>query len=138
MLEASPALAKAAARALGSGPASISVRAVDLSLPRVESGRRIAFVATVSDASGSPLSLPISAVPAGEAYALAFAKASGLIASKIAAALLLARYGQWVVAAYDPEGCDDGLVAELYPKSGGPARLGISELELALLGGWKP
>jgi hypothetical protein len=137
-LEASPTLATAAERALGANPASISVRAVDLSLPQEESGRRVAFIAAASDSSGSTQSLPLSAVMAGEVYAQAFAKASGIDASKINAALILARYGQCVVSAYDPEDCDDGLVVELFPKGGGPARLGILDLELALLGGWKP
>jgi hypothetical protein len=138
ILEASPALAKAAARALGSRPSSLAVRAVDLSLPQGESGRRLSFVASVADASGSALSLPLSAAVAGEAYARSFAKAAGLDASKLDAARLLARYGQWVASAYDPEDCDDGLVAELFPKGGGPSRLGPIEPELALLGGWKP
>jgi hypothetical protein len=137
-LEASPSLSKAAARALGSIPSSLGVRAVDLSLPSKESGRRIAFVATASDASGSSISLPLSAAAAGGAYAEAFAKASGLNAPKANPSLLLSKYGQWIVSAYDPEGVDDGLVVEVFPTSGGPARLGSPELELALLGGWRP
>jgi hypothetical protein len=138
MLESSPSLAKAAARALGSKPASLAVRAVDLSLPAEESGRRVAFVAMVSDASGSALSLPISADAAAEPYAAAFAKASGIDPSKLRPASLLAKYGQWLVSAYDPEGTDDGLVLGVFPAGGGPPRLSDNELELALLGGWRP
>jgi hypothetical protein len=137
-LEASPALAKAVARALGSKPSSLGVHAVDLSLPSGESGRRIAFVATAAEASGSTISIPLSSSSAAEAYAAAFSKASGLSASDANPALLLAGYGQWVVSAYDPEGSDDGLVIETFPKEGGPLRVGILELELALLGDWRP
>jgi hypothetical protein len=137
-LEASPSLAKAATRALGSKLSSLSVRAVDLSLPPEESGRRLAFVATASDASGSSFSLPLSAALAAEQYALAFAKAAGLDSSKANPAPLLAKYGQWIVSAYDPEGADDGLVVDTYPSGVGPARLGSLELELALLEGWNP
>jgi hypothetical protein len=137
-LEASPTLYKAAARGLGTKPASVGVRAVDLTLPPEESGRRIAFVATVSDSAGSSITLPLDAATAGEPYAQAFAKAAGLGAIKDKASSILSRYGQWVVSAYDPEGADDGLVVDVFPAGGGPPGLGIDDLELALLGGWRP
>jgi hypothetical protein len=137
-LEASNAVAKAAALALGSSPAGILVYAIDLDLPPEEYGRRIAFFATATDASGLSLSFPLSAEVGGEMYASAFSKAAGFGSAKPDSAALLAKYGQLVVSAYDPEGSNSALTIEHYPKNGGPARLGDAELELALLGGWRP
>jgi hypothetical protein len=137
-MESMPSLARAAARALGAAPAGLGVRAVDLGPPPGEAGRRLAFVATATDASGSSLSLPLGAAAAGEAYALAFAKASGLEASRVNPTALLAKYGQYLVSAYDPEGSGDSLAIDAFPLGGGLARLGPTELELALLGGWLP
>jgi hypothetical protein len=132
-LESLPSIAKAASQALGSVPSSLAVRGIDLSLPAEESGRRIAFIAIATDASGVTLSFPVRAAEAGEAYASAFAKVADL-----PGAAKLSAYGQWIACAYDPEGADDGLVFETYPKGGGPSLLDAVALELAFLGGWRP
>jgi hypothetical protein len=137
-LEASTAVAKAAALALGASPAGILVYAIDLDLPPEEPGRRISFFATVTDASGLSLSLPLRAETAGAMYAAAFSRAAGLGLSKADPSALLARYGQCVVSAYDPVGWNNDLAIESYPKNGGPSRFGDTELEIALLEGWRP
>ena len=83
--------------------------------------------------------MPIKPEIAAAAYASAFAKASGIEASKAAlTSAFLSRYGQWIVAAYDPEGTNDRLVGEVFPTGGGPAVLRDLDLELALLAGWQP
>jgi hypothetical protein len=137
-LEAAPSVSKAAETALGGAASSLVVSSVDLSLPARESGRRLAFVASASDSQGSSVSLPIRPELSAEVYAASFAKASGIGSPKSLPAELLSRYGQWIVAAYDPEGENDGLVVDVFPKGGGPARVGSLDLELALLGGWQP
>jgi hypothetical protein len=137
-LEASTDLVKASTLALGAKPAGIVVRAIDLKLPSPQSGRRLAFFATVTDASGQSVSLPLRADAAGTEYAGAFARAAGFGSAKVDASSFLAKYGQFTVSAYDPEGSNDALVIAVYPGGGGPARLGDCELELALLGGWRP
>jgi hypothetical protein len=141
-LEASPSLAKAAALALGSAPAAITVRSIDLRLPPGEYGRRIAFFAVTRNASGQSVSIPLPAGKAGEEYAAAFAKAAGLLPVKADPAALLVKYRQFIVSAYDPEGLNDALAIDVYPDGGGAVRrgdrLGATDLELALIGGWRP
>jgi len=138
-LEASPSVMRAMEAVFGGKYASMVVSSADLLLPSEESGRRLAFVATASDSQGSSLSVPIQPETAAMAYASAFAKASGIEASQAAyPSAFLSRYGQWIVAAYDPEGANDRLVDEVFPKGGGPAILKDLDLELALLGGWQP
>jgi hypothetical protein len=138
-LEASPSVERDMEAALGGKYSSLMVSSADLLLPPEESGRRLAFVATASDSKGSSLSVPIQPQTAAMAYASAFAKASGIEASKAAnPSVFLSRYGQWIVAAYDPEGANDRFVDEVFPKGGGPAALSGLDLELALLGGWRP
>ncbi len=140
-LESSGFLAKAAALALGSPASGISVRYFDFP-PPVEAGRRVAFFAVISDASGRSVSLPLPAEAAGVEYSRAFARAAGLrsaaVAVKTDAAALLARYGQSVVSAYDPEGSGDSLAMDSFPRGYSPSRLDDSALELALLGDWRP
>lgn len=138
-LESSPSVERAMEAASGGKYTSLIVSSADLLLPPGESGRRLAFVATASGSEGSSLSVPIQPETAAMAYAPAFAKASGLEASKAAnPSAFLSRYGQWIVAAYDPEGSNDHFVDEVFPKGGGPAVLSDLDLELALLGGWRP
>jgi hypothetical protein len=138
-LEASPSLAKAAALALGGGAISLSVHAFDLRLGPEESGRRLAFVATAASSTGSSLSLPLDATEAGQAYAKAFATVAGLSPNGLVPNRFLAKYGQWVVAAYDPESSDGSLIEAVFPDStGGPSSVGELELELAISGGWRP
>jgi hypothetical protein len=138
-LESSPSVERAAEAAFGGKYSSLVVSSADLLLPSEESGRRLAFVASVSGAQGSGLSMPIKPEIAAAAYSSAFARASGIEASKAAnPSAFLPRYGQWIVAAYDPKGANDCLVDEVFPKGGGPAVLSDLDLELALLGGWQP
>jgi hypothetical protein len=150
-LESSGIVFKASSRALGSSPIDLVVRSQDLSLPVEESGRRLAFFAVATDSSGASISLAIAAETAGLEYATAFARAAGLGTLKSsgpepeAAKILLARYGQFVVSAYNPEGADDGLLMDYFPKTPEvsiktitPHRLGETDLELALLSGWRP
>ncbi len=141
MLESSRLLAKAASLALGSPASGINVRYFDLAPPQ-EAGRRVAFFAVASDASGRSVSLPIPAEEAGVEYSRAFAKAAGLrpaaVAAKTGAAALLAKYGQSVVSAYDPEGSGDFLATDSFPRGDSSAGLDDSALELALLGNWRP
>jgi hypothetical protein len=141
-LEASPSLAKAAALALGSAPSAIIVRSIDLRLPPGENGRRIAFFAVARNASGQSVSIPIPAGKAGAEYAAAFGKAAGLWPIKADPATLLVKYRQFIVSAYDPEGLNDALAIDVYPDGGEAARrgdrLGATDLELALIGGWRP
>jgi hypothetical protein len=138
-LEASTSVERAMEIAVGGKYSSLVVSFADLILPPGESGRRIAFVATASDSQGSSLAMPIKPEAAAMAYASAFAKASGIDSSKAAnLSAFLSRYGQWIVAAYDPEGANDRFVDEVFPKGGGPAVLSSLDLELAILGGWQP
>ena len=151
-LESSPTLARAAARALGSGAAGIAVRASDLSLPPNESGRRIAFFASASDASGLSIDYPLPAEMAAAEYAAAFSRVAGLEPAKLGTAELLSRFGQLAVCAYGPEDSDDSYVLDYFPKGRGsgtspgsypslssyPSLLADLDLELALLGGWRP
>jgi hypothetical protein len=141
-LESSGAVAKAAALALGSDPASLAVRAVDLEVPDGDSGRLVSFYAVATDAGGLAISLPVSADWAGVAYAAAFAKAAGLAqtprASTFEGSSLLARYGQVIVAAYDPEGSKAAYTIASLPDGKGPPAISDAELEYALLGGWQP
>jgi hypothetical protein len=131
-LEASAALAKAASRALGKAPASLVVRA--LSLDPGSGSRLIAFIASASDASGSSVSMPIgSGLAAGE-YAVAFAKAAGITDAKTEKAALLAKYGQRIVCAYDPESSGESLAIDYFPGPGS-ARPYPDELEYLLLEG---
>jgi hypothetical protein len=138
-LEASASLIGAAARALGSAPVGLSVRAVELRSEAGGSGRRLAFEAAATDSSGYSINLPVDAEAAGRIYAAAFAKACGIEPSKYNPAVLLARYGQLVLSAYDPSGSDDSLDIDSYPSEGiGGRYLSSIDLELALLGGWRP
>jgi|GEM_PF-2882428 hypothetical protein len=141
-LEASGSIAKAAALALGSSPAGISVRSIDLKMPPGEAGRKIAFFAIAQDASGHSVSIPLAADKAGTEYAAAFAKAAGLRPAAAGPAAALARYRQFIVTAYDPEGSYASLAVDIYPKATGPEQegklLGAMDLELALLGERRP
>jgi hypothetical protein len=151
-LEAQDSVARAAALALGAKAELLVVGSVDLgpSPPGPdgagEPGRRIAFFATATDATGASVSFPIGAELAGTEYSIAFAKAARLGPSKGDLALAFSRYGQSLVSAYDPEGSKDYLAIEAFPQVGAarsearpaPRFLGATDLELALLGGWQP
>jgi hypothetical protein len=137
-LETAPFLLEAAERALGTAPASLKVRAVNLRSGQDRSERRVAFIATAANSSGDSFEIPVDASTAGKAYAWAFAKASGLEAPRSDPSSLLAKYGQRVVCAYDPEGCEDRLETGAQPSGSEERSLGAIELELALLGGWRP
>ena len=115
--------------------------------PAGESGRRIAFFATATDAAGLSLSLPIAAEKSGVEYASAFVVAAGLAQGSEAgksglgraeALAILEKYSQYAVFAYDPEGSKDSFVMGLYPKGAGPSLLQESDVELAQLGAWRP
>jgi hypothetical protein len=137
-LESTASIVNSARAALGSAPTSLVVRSVDLMLPTDEMGRRLAFIAIASDASGLSISLPLDSTIAGEAYALAFAKAAGIDISKAQPSILLSRYRQCVVSAYAPESSNGQFVIESFPKGIGPIPLDYLDLELALVGGWRP
>jgi hypothetical protein len=136
-LEASAAVSKAAARALGSSAVSILVRSIDIDAPPERPGRRIAFFATATDASGFSVSFPLGAELSGAVYAVAFSRAAGLDSAADPKALMM-KYGQFAVSAYDPEGMRGALVIDVFPDSEDPARLAEGDLELALLGAWRP
>jgi hypothetical protein len=137
-LEASPAVAKAAAAALGSAPKGIVVKAVDLD-PQAGEGRVVAFYATASDSSGQEVSFPIEAGTSAAEYAFAFAKAAGLGSSAGSSPRsLLAKYDQVLLSAYDPEGSRTTYVVDSFPEGRGPDRIDIVGIEKALMGGWQP
>lgn len=147
-LEASALVAKAATLALGAAPAGIVARSIDLGSPPGRFDRRIAFFAVATDATGKTISLPLGAELAGNEYSAAFARAAGLRPSSAAPTALLAKYGQVIVSAYDPEGSKDFFAVDQFPRSPGSAgeagrlvvgRLVVAtDLELALLGAWRP
>ncbi len=145
-LEGSPQVAKAAAQALGSAPASLLVRMIDLQPPPEAFGRELAFFATATDAAGQSISFPVRADLAAAEYAGEFARAAGFTQkaelTKVERAQVLAKYDQVVVSAYDPEGSRLAFAIDAFPKEGSPARLlhplDRADLELALLRGWRP
>jgi hypothetical protein len=139
-LEAQPQLSRAASLALGSKAESLIVSSADLPRAEGDFGRRIAFLATATDSAGFSVNLPLRADIAGPEYAAAFAKAARLGAEKFDSSALLAKYGQAVVSAYDPEGSREDLAVGLFPRSSGPASrlLSNTDAELALIGGWRP
>ena len=103
-LESSSAVVRSASAALGSTPTDMSVRAVDLGPGHGKTGRRIAFFATAADAAGLSVCFPLRADVSGPEYATSFARAARLAPSKTDPAVVLARYGQIVVSAYDQIG----------------------------------
>ncbi len=112
-------------------------------MPPGNGGRRLAFFAVATDPSGVSVSLPLPAATAASEYAAAFARAARLGSAALGQSRAnpsptLAKYGQCVVTAYDPEGSNDSLTIDSLPKEGGPAPLSRTDLELALLGGWRP
>jgi hypothetical protein len=137
-LESSSALVSAARAALGSSPVNLVVRPVTLEPRSADEGRRLAFVAIAADASGASVSIPIGAAIAGEAYAIAFARSGGLDMTKVQISSLLREYGQQVATAYAPESSGDCLVVDLMPKGDSSDILDAIDLELALIGGWRP
>jgi hypothetical protein len=137
-IETDASLIGAATRALGAAPTGLVVRSVNLRSSQEGGGRMIAFMATAADAAGNSINLPVDPVTAGKAYASAFARASGLAASRIDSISLLTKYGQRVVSAYDPENDDDSLEIGVFPPSRDSVGIGSIELELAMLGGWRP
>ena len=137
-VEAEASVIGAATRALGIVPAALAVRAVYLRSGQAGAGRTIAFIATAADAAGNSINLPVDPETAGKAYASAFARAAGFAVSRIDPLSFLTKYGQRVVSAYDPEGSDDSLEIGIFPPSQGIAGIASVELELAMLGGWRP
>jgi hypothetical protein len=136
-LESAPSLVAAASRALGSAPASLSVRSVELPRRSGEAGRSFAFEAVATDPSGGSLNMPVDEETAGRIYAASFAKAADLGASRINPETLLGRYGQTVVSAFAPSICEDRLEIGAYPKREREGKLGTIDIELAMLGGWR-
>jgi trimeric autotransporter adhesin len=144
-LEALPSSAKAAARALGSAPASLVVEAVDIGPADYASGRVLSFVAIAASSSGRIVRLPIRAEIAAEAYARSFAKAAGLTGAAASGGSAsggvqktLERYGQIVVTAYDPARAGGRLSAGSYPKDSITAALSSVDMEREMLEGWRP
>jgi hypothetical protein len=137
-LETSPFLAKASTRALGKTPEKVVVRAIDLASGDEVRGRRVAFMATATDSSGGTAFLPIRSTLAAEEYARAFSKAAGLASSKESPAILLDKYGQIVVSAYDPERSGESFVIDIFPKRSRPQAFGGDGLERFLIGGLRP
>jgi hypothetical protein len=137
-IESAPSLVAAASRALGSAPAALSVRSVELLRRSGEAGRRLAFEAMASDPSGNSVNLPIDEETAGRIYAATFAKAADLGASRVNSAALLERYGQTVVSAFAPSICQDRLEIGAFPAREREKILNAIDMELAMLGGWRP
>jgi hypothetical protein len=133
-----PAVKKAAAKALGSVPASIVVEAVDMKT--VDSGleRRLAFVAVAKDGEGRIVRFPVKAEVAVDAYARSFAKAAGVSGTSAAyAQKLLQKYGTCLFTAYDPARTGDRLVLSSYPSSPAAPTLSVVDMEREILEGWK-
>jgi hypothetical protein len=137
-LETASAVIGAATRALGAAPSGLSIRAVDLRGSSRESGRSLAFEATATDAGGDSISIPIDAELAGKIYAFAFASAAGIDTPKPDPGAFLEKYGQRLVSAYNPSASDDSLGIDSFPRRGGGHRLSSIDLEIAILGGWRP
>ncbi len=138
-LESSAQVKKAAAAALGSAPAALSVEAVDIG-PADAPGRRLAFVAAARGQDGKTLRLPVRAELAAEAYARSFAKAfgSGAPAGAAGAQKALEEFGQRVSTAYDPSGAADRLSISEYPKARDSRLLSAIDIEREMIEGWRP
>jgi hypothetical protein len=139
-LEALPSVIKAASRALGSAPASLVVETVDIGPAEAAFGRVLAFVATAKGQDGRIVRLPIRSEIAADAYARSFAKASGLsgVAPQGGALKTLERYGQRLIAAYDPARAGGRIAISSYPKDESMAYVSAVDLEREMLEGWSP
>lgn len=130
ILFADPATTSLAYTTLGEAPLSMTV--VSFDLPAGTAARVVGFRVVAKGATGAEISVPIGATAAAKAYAVAFARAFGIVAKGAGnPEILLGEYSQRVVeACLSPEG-----VAFIFDSVPSGPTFGTVELETALLEG---